>query len=79
MPVTADTVGVDVGFKDLFVTDTGFKTINPRHAAKYGKRLALLQLRLSKKKAQKTAPKPAIRLPASTRKLLIAVWISCIS
>jgi len=33
----------------LFVTDTGFKTGNPRHTAKYAKHLALLQRRLSKK------------------------------
>jgi putative transposase len=50
MPITASTVGIDVGLKDLFVTDTGLKTGNPRHTAKYAKRLALLQRRLSKKK-----------------------------
>ncbi|EHE9875930.1 transposase [Escherichia coli] len=49
MPVTAKTVGIDVGLKDLFVTDTGFKTDNPRHTAKYAKRLTLLQRRLSRK------------------------------
>lgn len=50
LPVTAKTVGIDVGLKDLFVTDTGFKTGNPRHTAKYAKRLALQQCRLSRKK-----------------------------
>ncbi|EJX4187822.1 RNA-guided endonuclease InsQ/TnpB family protein [Salmonella enterica] len=50
LPITASTVGIDVGLTDLFVTDTGFKTGNPRHTAKYAKRLALLQRRLSKKK-----------------------------
>ncbi|CAI1627116.1 transposase, IS605 OrfB family [Serratia quinivorans] len=50
LPVTPKIVGIDVGLKDLFVTDTGFKTGNPRHTAKYAKRLALLQCRLSKKK-----------------------------
>jgi len=50
LPVTAKTVGIDVGLKDLFVTDSGFKTGNPRHTAKYAKRLALLQRRLSRKK-----------------------------
>ncbi|CAB5611240.1 MULTISPECIES: RNA-guided endonuclease InsQ/TnpB family protein [Enterobacteriaceae] len=50
LPITANTVGIDVGLKDLFVTDTGFKSGNPRHTAKYAKRLALLQRRLSKKK-----------------------------
>lgn len=49
MPITAKTVGIDVGLKDLFVTDTGLKTGNPRHSAKYEKRLTLLQRRLSKK------------------------------
>ena len=50
LPVSAKTAGIDVGLKDLFVTDTGFKTGNPRHTAKYAARLALLQRRLSKKK-----------------------------
>lgn len=50
LPITSRMVGIDVGLKDLFVTDTGFKTGNPRHTAKYAKRLSLLQRRLSKKK-----------------------------
>lgn len=50
LPVSAKTTGIDVGLTDLFVTDTGLKTGNPRHTAKYAKRLALLQRRLSKKK-----------------------------
>lgn len=50
LPISAKIVGIDVGLKDLFVTDTGLKTGNPRHTAKYAKRLALLQRRLSKKK-----------------------------
>ena len=50
LPVSAKTVGIDIGLKDLFVTDTGLKTGNPRHTVKYAKRLALLQRRLSKKK-----------------------------
>lgn len=49
LPITDKMVGIDVGLKDLFVTDTGIKTGNPRHTAKYAKRLALLQRRLSKK------------------------------
>lgn len=49
LPVTTKMVGIDVGLKDLFVTDTGFKTGNPRHTRKYAARLALLQRRLSKK------------------------------
>lgn len=50
LPITVKTVGIDVGLKDLFVTDTGLKTGNPRHTAKYAKRLALQQRRLSRKK-----------------------------
>lgn len=50
MPIIVKTVGIDVGLKDLFVTDTGFKTGNPWHTAKYAKRLALQQRRLSRKK-----------------------------
>ncbi|PAV06581.1 transposase [Arsenophonus sp. ENCA] len=50
LPITTKMVGIDVGLKDLFVTDTGFKSGNLRHTAKYAKRLALLQRRLSKKK-----------------------------
>ncbi|MEG3131039.1 RNA-guided endonuclease TnpB family protein [Pantoea cypripedii] len=50
LPFTAKTVGIDVGLKDLFVTDTGFRQSNPRHTAKYEKRLALLQRQLSRKK-----------------------------
>ncbi|EDN7025671.1 IS200/IS605 family element transposase accessory protein TnpB [Salmonella enterica] len=49
LPITTSTVGIDVGLKDLFVTDTGFKSDNPRHTAKYAARLTLLQRRLSKK------------------------------
>ncbi|PLR39765.1 transposase [Chimaeribacter californicus] len=49
LPISPKMVGIDVGLKELFVTDTGFKTGNPRHTAKYAKRLALLQRRLSKK------------------------------
>lgn len=30
LPITAKMVGIDVGLTDLFVTDTGFKTGNPR-------------------------------------------------
>ena len=54
LPITLKTVGIDVGLTDLFVTDTGFKTGNPRHTAKYAKRLALLQRRLSKKQKGST-------------------------
>ncbi len=49
LPISPKMVGIDVGLKDLFVTDTGFKQSNPHHTAKYAARLALLQRRLSKK------------------------------
>lgn len=49
LPISPKTTGIDVGLKDLFVTDSGFKSGNPRHTAKYAARLALLQRRLSKK------------------------------
>jgi putative transposase len=50
MPVVNRTVGIDLGITDLFVTDTGEKTGNPRHTAKYAAKLAKAQKRLSKKK-----------------------------
>ncbi|MBA7847043.1 IS200/IS605 family element transposase accessory protein TnpB [Klebsiella sp. RHBSTW-00484] len=63
LPVTAKTVGIDVGLKDLFVTDTGFKSGNPRHTAKYAARLALLQRRLSKKaKGSKNRAKARLKV-----------------
>ena len=63
LPITAKTVGIDVGLKDLFVTDTGFKTGNPRHTAKYAKRLTLLQRRLSKKqKGSKNRAKARLKV-----------------
>lgn len=63
LPITASTVGIDVGLKDLFVTDTGFKTGNPRHTAKYAKRLALLQRRLSnKQKGSKNRAKARLKV-----------------
>ncbi len=49
LPISPKMVGIDIGLKDVFVTDTGFKFGNPRHTAKYAARLALLQRRLSKK------------------------------
>ncbi|EFA0801865.1 transposase [Escherichia coli] len=63
LPITASTVGIDVGLKDLFVTDTGFKSGNPRHTAKYAKRLALLQRRLSRKqKGSKNRAKALLKV-----------------
>ncbi len=48
-PMSSKMVGIDVGLRDLFITDTGKKYDNPRHSAKYAAKLALLQRRLSKK------------------------------
>src|SRR5690554_5026785 len=50
LPVTPKIVGIDLGLKDLFVTDKGERVGNPRHAAKYAAKLARAQRRLSKKK-----------------------------
>ncbi|MCT4707600.1 transposase [Enterobacteriaceae bacterium H16N7] len=61
LPITASTVGIDVGLKDLFVTDNGFKTGNPRHTAKYAARLARLQ-RLLSKKAKGSKNRAKVRL-----------------
>ena len=63
LPISAKTVGIDVGLKDLFVTDTGFKQGNPRHTAKYAARLALLQRHLSKKaKGSKNRAKARLKV-----------------
>ncbi|MDO6168628.1 RNA-guided endonuclease InsQ/TnpB family protein [Enterobacter hormaechei] len=63
LPITASTVGIDVGLKDLFVTDTGFKSGNPRHTAKYAARLTLFQRRLSKKvKGSKNRAKARLKV-----------------
>ncbi len=50
LPVVNRTVGIDLGIKDLFVTDTGEKVGNPRHTATYAAKLAKAQRWLSKKK-----------------------------
>ncbi|EAM7584190.1 transposase [Salmonella enterica subsp. enterica serovar Urbana] len=61
--ITSSMVGIDVGLKDLFVTDTGFRSGNPRHTAKYAARLALLQRRLSKKaKGSKNRAKARLKV-----------------
>jgi putative transposase len=49
MSVTPNTLGIDLGIKDLFVTDRGEKTGNPRHTAKYAAQLARYQRRLARK------------------------------
>jgi len=50
MPITPNMVGIDLGLKDLYITDKGFKSGNPRHTQRYEKKLAVLQRRLAKKK-----------------------------
>jgi putative transposase len=50
LPVTPNTTGIDLGLKDLFITDKGERVGNPRHTARYAARLAKAQRRLSKKK-----------------------------
>ncbi|WP_426507495.1 RNA-guided endonuclease InsQ/TnpB family protein [Serratia proteamaculans] len=63
LPISAKTVGIDVGLKDVFVTDSGFKSGNPRHTAKYAARLALFQRRLSKKaKGSKNRAKTRLKV-----------------
>lgn len=49
MPITAKTVGIDLGLNDLFITSDGFKSGNPRHTKRYEQKLAHLQRKLSKK------------------------------
>ena len=50
LSVTPKTVGIDLGIKELFVTDDGIKINNPRHTAKYATKLAKAQRELSNKK-----------------------------
>jgi putative transposase len=50
LPVTSNMTGIDLGLKDLFITDKGERVGNPRHTARYAARLAKAQRRLSKKK-----------------------------
>ena len=49
MPVTAKTVGIDLGLNSLFITDNGEKVDNPRHTKRYANKLAYLQRKLAKK------------------------------
>ena len=50
MPITKNTVGIDLGLTDLFITDSGEKVNNPRHTKHYANKLAYLQRKLTKKK-----------------------------
>jgi len=49
LPITAQTVGIDLGLTDLFITSDGVKSGNPRHLKRYEAKLAYLQRRLAKK------------------------------
>jgi putative transposase len=49
LPITPNTVGIDLGLTDLFVTSGGEKSGNPRHLKHYEAKLAHLQRRLAKK------------------------------
>ena len=50
LTVIKSEVGIDLGINDLFVTDTGSRTGNPKYTAKYAAKLAKAQKALSKKK-----------------------------
>lgn len=50
LPINTSTVGIDIGLKDLFVTNTGLKQSNHSHIAKYAALLPQLQRRLSQKR-----------------------------
>ena len=49
MPISKNTVGIDLGLNDLFVTSDGQKSGNPRHTKRYERKLAHLQRKLAKK------------------------------
>ncbi|GAA3893321.1 RNA-guided endonuclease TnpB family protein [Halomonas cibimaris] len=49
LPVSPNTVGVDLGLTDLFITSNVQKSGNPRYLKRYAAKLAYLQRRLSKK------------------------------
>lgn len=49
LPITAKTVGIDLGLNNLFITDSGEKVDNPRHTKRYESKLAYLQRKLARK------------------------------
>ncbi|KEQ12863.1 transposase [Endozoicomonas montiporae] len=49
MPISKNTVGIDLGLIDLFITSNGEKSGNPRHTKRYERKLAYLQRELTKK------------------------------
>ncbi|CAH6913051.1 RNA-guided endonuclease InsQ/TnpB family protein [Vibrio crassostreae] len=50
LPISKNTVGIDLGLTDLVITSNGFKSGNPRHIKRYASKLAKAQCVLSKKK-----------------------------
>ena len=48
-PLATESVGIDLGVKDVMVTSKGFSSGNPKYASKYQARLKTLQRRLAKK------------------------------
>ncbi len=60
-------VGIDVGLKDLFVTDTGFRSGNPRHVAKYAARPGTTPAPVKQRpKAQKNRAKARLKVCGPT-------------
>lgn len=63
LPVSPNTIGIDLGLKDLFVTSDGFKSGNPKYTQKYAAKLARLQRRLAKKaKGSKNRAKARLKV-----------------
>ena len=50
LPVSSNSIGVDLGIKDTAITSDGWKSGNPKYTARYEQTLAKYQRRLSKKK-----------------------------
>lgn len=50
LPISKNTVGIDLGLKDLVITSNGFKSGNPRFTRRFANKLAKAQRKLSKKK-----------------------------
>ena len=49
MPISKNTVGIDLGLTDLFITSDGEKSGNPKFTKRYEQKLAYLQRELAKK------------------------------
>ncbi|WP_235860138.1 RNA-guided endonuclease InsQ/TnpB family protein [Photobacterium aquimaris] len=50
LPISKQSVGIDLGLKDIFVTSDGVRTGNPKYTKRYAKKLAKAQRNLSRKK-----------------------------